>query len=202
MKNFSFPKAVLLLIIISNFYACSAKEEGMQKTETTKSVDAATSVLTSVERGVYLVGILGCNDCHSPKIMTAQGPVSDPKRLLSGHPAGDKLAPFPNPKTVYSGDWVLFTPDLTVGVGPWGINYAANLTPDETGLGNWTYDQFKRVLTQGKSKGLETGRILLPPMPWQNYVNMKDEDVQAVYNYLKSIPAVSNLVPAPTPPVK
>lgn len=200
MKNITFPTAVMLLIVFTNFFGCSAKSESSEKSVTTKSIEPAVD--TSVARGAYLVGILGCNDCHSPKIMTEQGPVPDTKRLLSGHPASDKLPPFPNPKTNYSSGWALFTLDLTVSVGPWGISYAANLTPDETGLGNWTYEQFKRAITQGKSKGLETGRLLLPPMPWQNYVNMKEEDVQAVFAYLKSIPPVSNVVPAPTPPVK
>ena len=96
--------------------------------------------------------------------------------------------------------FAMFYPDLTGSAGPWGMSFAGNLTPHETGIGNWTEEQFKRALTQGRSKGQENGRMLLPPMPWFNYVNMKDEDVRAVYTYLKSINPVENVVPAPVGP--
>jgi len=36
-------------------------------------------------------------------------------------------------------------------------------------------------------------------MPWPNYVNMKEEDLKAIFAYLKSLPPVSNLVPSPVP---
>ena len=49
-------------------------------------------------------------------------------------------------------------------------------------------------------KGLEGGRMMLPPMPWQNYRNMKDEDIHAMFMYLKSTEPVSNIVPAPIAP--
>ena len=95
-----------------------------------------------------------------------------------------------------------FYPDLTGAAGPWGLSFAANITSDETGIGNWTEAQFKTALTQGKSKGLETGRMLLPPMPWPNYAQMKNEDVAAVFAYLKSTKPVKNLVPQPITPDK
>ena len=40
-----------------------------------------------IARGKYLVTFGGCNDCHSPKVMTPMGPMPDTTRLLSGHPA-------------------------------------------------------------------------------------------------------------------
>ncbi len=46
-----------------------------------------------IKKGEYLVTISGCNDCHSPKIFTSEGPVPDAKRLMSGHPANAKLPP-------------------------------------------------------------------------------------------------------------
>ena len=199
MKNNYVASSILLLVCAFYVWACTNPNDTTNKTETAKSIVAEVAKDT-VLHGKYLVEIMGCGDCHSPKMMTAQGPVPDPKRLISGHPAADKLPPFPNPKTTYSGAWALFTPDLTVGVGPWGVNYAANLTPHDTGMGNWTYEQFKKALTQGKSKGLDGGRMLMPPMPWQNYVHMKEDDIQAVFAYLKSIPPVDNIVPQPTPP--
>lgn len=179
--------------LLAFFAACTAQPEK-------QPAPPAETAESRVERGKYLVEIMGCGDCHTPKMMTPQGPAPDPARTLSGHPAAEQLPPFPDPKTAFSGQWALFSPGLTAGVGPWGVNYAANLTPDDTGLGNWTYEQFKRALTQGKSKGMENGRPLLPPMPWQNYVHMKEEDILAVFAYLQSLPPVKNVVPAPVPP--
>jgi hypothetical protein len=99
-------------------------------------------------------------------------------------------------------DWALFFPTLTMSVGPWGASFAANITPDATGIGSWTYEQFKIAMTQGKSKGIATARPLLPPMPWQNYVNMKDEDLRAVFAYLKSCKPIHNVIPQPISPDK
>lgn len=143
-----------------------------------------------VARGKYLTTVAGCNDCHSPKVMTPHGPEPDTTRLLSGHPQYETLSP-----VVKTSDWILFNNSLTAFVGPWGISYAANLTPDDTGIGNWKYEQFVTAIRKGKYKGLETGRPLLPPMPWQMYRNMTDDDLKAIFAYLRSLPPVNNLVP-------
>ena len=156
---------------------------------------------TLVERGAYLVTVMGCNDCHTPKVMTEQGPAPDLTRLLSGHPADEKLPEITDTRMSAPGNWALFNGSLTAAVGPWGTTFAANLTPDETGLGNWTIDNFKRALREGKYKGLDGGRMLLPPMPWQNFTGMHDEDVEAIWAYLRSVRPVKNIVPAPIPPV-
>lgn len=94
----------------------------------------------------------------------------------------------------------MFYPDLTAAAGPWGISFAANLTPDQSGIGTWTEEQFKKALTQGKFKGIDGARTLLPPMPWFNYTVLKDEDASAIFAYLKSINPVVNVVPQPIPP--
>ncbi len=154
-----------------------------------------------VQRGEYMVKIMGCNDCHSPKMMTEQGPVPDPGRLLSGHPADEPLPAISDKKMIAPGAWALFNGGLTAAVGPWGTSFAANLTPDETGMGNWTIDHFKKALREGKSKGLDGGRMLLPPMPWQNFTELADEDIEAIWAYLRSVAPVRNVVPAPVPPV-
>lgn len=97
------------------------------------------------------------------------------------------------------GKWVLFSEDLTVAVGPWGMSFSANLTPDDqTGIGLWTEDVFIKALRSGKHMG--AGRPILPPMPWFNLVNANDEDLKAIFAYLKSLPPVKNPVPAPIPP--
>ncbi len=149
-----------------------------------------------MERGQYLVGITGCHDCHSPKIMGPQGPELDPARLLSGFPADRQLPPVPE----NAAGWALMAMDLTAAVGPWGTSFAANITSDETGIGNWTEEQFERALRHGLYKGLEGSRPLLPPMPWQNLANLKPEDMRDMFAYLKSTKPVENVVPAPIPP--
>lgn len=152
-----------------------------------------------VERGAYLAIVGGCNDCHSPKVFTAAGPAPDTSRLLSGHPVDAALPPTPV-GAVGPDQWgAITTHDLTAWVGPWGVSFTANLTPDVTGLGNWTPEDFIQTMRTGKHLG--TGRPLLPPMPWFNYGRMTDEDLRAVFAYLKSLPPISNAVPAPIPPV-
>jgi hypothetical protein len=93
------------------------------------------------------------------------------------------------------------SPSITAFAGPWGISYAANITSDSaTGIGAWTEEQFMRTLRTGKHLGAATGRSILPPMPWYFIAKMTDEDLSAVYHYLKSLPPVNNRVPPPTPP--
>lgn len=150
-----------------------------------------------VRRGKYLVTIMGCNDCHTPKIMTPQGPVPDPDRLLSGHPAEGKLPPFDK---TYTQSWVLFSLGGTAMAGPWGTSYAANITSDKTGLGNWTFLQFRKAMREGKYMGLDQTRTILPPMPWQSYASINDDDLNALFIYLKSTKPVKNIVPEPLHP--
>ena len=173
-------------------FACTPKTNEPVKT-------AEISLADQIAKGENLVTVLGCNDCHSPKVMTAMGPVPDTLRLLSGHPAEEQLAPFD--KEILK-SYVLFNMNNTAATGPWGTSFAANLTPDQTGIGSWTEDQFVRAMKEGKWKGLENSRNLLPPMPWQGYGQMPDQDLKAIFAYLKSIKPVNNLVPMAIPPVE
>jgi hypothetical protein len=151
-----------------------------------------------IKKGEYMVTIMGCNDCHSPKKMGPQGPEIIPELMLSGYPS-DRPLPKVNASAQKDG-WYLLNGDLTAAAGPWGVSFAANLTSDPTGIGNWTEENFKRALKEGKFKGLPGSRTLLPPMPWVNFANIKDEDVQAIFAYLKSTNPVRNVVPAAIPP--
>jgi hypothetical protein len=99
--------------------------------------------------------------------MTDHGPVLDSSLLLSGHPA-QLPAPDVNRKEMES-KGLAVTGDLTAWVGPWGVSFAANLTPDATGTGNWKEEQFMYAIREGKYKGLAGSRSLLPPMPWDMY---------------------------------
>jgi hypothetical protein len=150
-----------------------------------------------IERGKYLVNTSACHDCHTPKVMTPHGPEFDTTRLLSGHPSD---APLPPINKDALNNWVLFGHDLTSAVGPWGVSFAANLTSDQTGTGNWTEEQFFTAIRKGKYKGLEGSRDLLPPMPWQVYRGMTDQDLKAIYKYLQTTKPVENIVPAPVAP--
>ena len=150
-----------------------------------------------IERGKYLVTTGGCHDCHSPKVFGPQGPKIDETKILSGHPAEMKLAEF-DPAILEPGKYVLFTQDVTAAIGPWGASFAANLTPDnETGIGTWQPEMFINALRTGKHLG--AGRPILPPMPWEMVGKLTDEDLNAVFAYLKSIPPIKNKVPDPKP---
>ncbi|NNM23277.1 MAG: c-type cytochrome [Flavobacteriaceae bacterium] len=152
-----------------------------------------------IRRGEYLVMTIGCDHCHTPKKMTDQGPVPDLDRWMMGHPA-DATLPKIDPSQIGPGKWLLFHGDLTAAVGPWGISYGANLTPHETGIGNWSFEQFRKAMTEGKYKGMDGGRPIMPPMPWQSFKELKGEDLRAIYEYLMSIKPIDNVVPAYTPP--
>jgi mono/diheme cytochrome c family protein len=185
----------ILSIVLSS---CSRKQKVAEEYPQFKPTPV-TQPLTGealIKRGGYLVTVGACHDCHSPKVMTPNGPEPDPKRLLSGHPREDKVPSVP----ADSQDWILFSQDLTAFVGPWGVSYSANLTPDGTGTGSWTFEQFKTAIRKGKYKGMEGSRDLLPPMPWQMYKNFTDDDLKAVFAYLQSLPPINNLVPLPIPP--
>ena len=159
-----------------------------------KSGQVAISQEQKIKKGEYLVGIIGCGDCHTPKKMTEHGPVPDMDKFLSGHDASRPLADY-DKSIAMGGQWVLFNGDVTAAAGPWGVSFAANLTPDPTGLGNWDYEHFRKAMKEGKFKGIDAARSLLPPMPWQNFATMSDEDLQSIYEYLKTIRPVSNRVP-------
>jgi hypothetical protein len=149
-----------------------------------------------VERGKYLVAFGTCADCHTPHKMGPRGPEPDMSRWLSGHPEDAKLPP---PPTLPAGPWVAVTVGDTAWCGPWGVSYAANLTPDTaTGLGIWTEEMFITAMRTGKH--MSAGRAILPPMPWQGLAKLTDEDLKSIFAYLRTIPPVKNHVPEAIPP--
>ncbi|HEY6065963.1 MAG TPA: diheme cytochrome c-553 [Thermoanaerobaculia bacterium] len=146
--------------------------------------------------GRYLVTVMGCNDCHTPYKMGKNGPEPDMTRMLSGHPEGLKMPPPPKLEMPWA---MAGSATNTAWAGPWGVSYTANLTPDQnTGIGIWTEDMFIRSMRQGKHMG--TSRTILPPMPWPWYGKLRDQELKAMFAYLKSIPPIHNRVPDPTPP--
>ena len=154
---------------------------------------------SQVQRGAYLVAYGGCNDCHTPKTFTPRGPVADSTRFLAGYPADAKLPPV-TPGALGPDKWgALASGDLTAWAGPWGVSFSANLTPDETGLGSWNEEAFIKTMRTGKHLGV--GRDLLPPMPWNDIAALTDEDLKAMFAYLRTLKPVKNKVPLPIPPV-
>ena len=150
----------------------------------------------AVQRGEYLVKIMGCNDCHTPWKMGPEGPEPDMTRFLSGHP--EQVGPLPKVKSPEPFLWSGF-PTNTAFSGPWGVSYAFNLTPEQnTGLGIWTEEMFIKTIRTGRHMGVS--RPINPPMPWPAYRNATDEDLKAVYAYLRTIKPIVNHVPEYQPP--
>jgi len=163
------------------------------------SASSETTDASRVERGKYLVSIMGCTDCHTPLKMGAKGPEPDMERFLSGHP--EQIGAL-KPSTP-QGPWIWGSTETnTAFSGPWGVSYAANLTPDPSGLSIWTDEMFVQAIRTGRHMGVS--RPIMPPMPWPVFRNASDEDLKSIRAYLRTIKPVSNHVPdvqpAPEPP--
>jgi mono/diheme cytochrome c family protein len=123
-----------------------------------------------VLHGEYIAAITGCAFCHSP---------------------------FREDSTMI--DELKYAGGQRFEVVPFGTFVTYNLTSDkETGLGNWTDDQIKTFVTSGVRR--DGSRMIPYPMPWPNFANMKPQDLTALIAFLRSLPPVSNRVPAPRPP--
>lgn len=130
---------------------------------------AAAADREQIERGRYLVHFGGCNDCHTPGYFFGK---PDMARQLGGSEVGFEI------------------PGLGVFHGP-------NLTPDQTGLGNWTAAQIVTALQTGVRPD---GRVLAPIMPWRAFADLTKSDAFAIAAYLKTLPPVRNKVPGPFGP--
>lgn len=137
-----------------------------------------------VERGDYLVNHLGhCVGCHTP---LARDGRSDRGLFLSGVPAKFAGA-------------IAGPPQVAGFPGPRGSRvYAKNLTPDaETGIGRWSEEQFVGTFKTGvRPDGV---KYVISPMEWNIYANMKEEDVRAIYRYLRTVKPISNKAPQNIP---
>lgn len=183
---------VCTLAVVSLLLAGACASQGASPGQPAPA-GAAARAAAQVERGRLLVSIGGCTDCHTPmKFDPAIGlPMPQMDRFLSGHPEGA-----PDPASAVSGhDMGVMGPTMTSFRLPFGVVYAANLTPDkDTGLGSWTEEMFLRAVRTGRHFG-GTGRPIMPPMPWMNVGMQSDDDIKAIFAYLQSIPPVRNGVP-------
>jgi mono/diheme cytochrome c family protein len=119
----------------------------------------------TVEYGEYLAWrTSGCAECHMPRDMNT-GELDFTRRLAGS------LAPHPEE-----------------GISP----LASNLTPDAaTGIGSWTEEQFMTAMRKGQRPD---GTVILPFMPWPSYGRWTDDDLKAVWLYLRTLPAVNHPV--------
>jgi len=131
-----------------------------------------SSAETPVERGKYLVTIIGCGDCHTPGSFFGK---PDMTKFLGGSDVGFAM------------------PGLGVFVPP-------NLTSDkETGLGKWTREQIVAAITKGERPD---GRMLAPIMPTSDFAHLTKADALAIAAYLQSLPPLSNRVGGPFGPTE
>ena len=156
----------------------------------------------SVDRGKYLVTLMGCHDCHTPKVQGPGGnPVPDMTRQLSGHPQGQPYPSWTPEDMQQRNAMALVDPNLTAWAGPWGVSFATNLTPDiATGMGEWDEETFVQAMRTGKHQGQPNGRDILPPMPWPMIGKATDDDLKTIWAYLRSIPPIMNQIALPVPP--
>ena len=135
-------------------------------------VDLTNKSTLLAQRGAYLVRLINCQNCHST---VSQPAGTDPAQV------GWKVTP-----QYY----------LSGGKVQQGVK-VANITPDA--LGNpagLSLKQFKAAMKQGVSS-IDSSKKLVS-MPWYNYAEMTDTDVKAIYEYLRSIPALA-MGPATAP---
>lgn len=195
----TFRVLFLFLALSLTFYMNSCNNSDEKKTESASSTKTMSKE-EMIKRGDYIVTTGSCNDCHTPKLFPQGRMILDSTKLLSGHPASSQLPPV-NEKSLQPGQWMSLAPDLTAFVGPWGVSYSANLTPDSTtGMGAWSESTFINTMRTGRHLGDANGRPVLPPMPWEFIGKLTDDDLKSVYDYLESLPAINNKVPAPVSP--
>ena len=184
------------VLVAAGYIILAASQVASSAPVPTPKPRAASTAPSPVARGEYLVRITGCDDCHTPLKMGPQGLQPDLSRMLSGHPDTLKMPP---PPTV-AGPWIwMGSGTNTAFAGPWGITYATNLTPEEnTGMGSiWKESMFIAAMRTGKHMG--TLRPIMPPMPCAAYGQMTDDDLKAIYAYLRTVQPIKNLVPAYEP---
>jgi mono/diheme cytochrome c family protein len=120
-----------------------------------------------VNYGRYMITAAACGECHTP-------------RTPQGAPIFERA---------YSGGFVFRTPFFNVAV--------ANITPDSaTGIGTWTEDAFVQKFRTNASEEVvnrNPGRMNTI-MPWEQYGKMKDEDLRAIYAFLRTVPPINNKV--------
>jgi mono/diheme cytochrome c family protein len=175
---------LILLLLLSLPVALMIAKAQEATEEATEAVEMSEQEAL-LERGHYIIYIAGCISCHTP-----------PKEEYADFSA------LTIEQTIDISMFALTTLDLenrqlaggrVFDLGPMGVIMSRNLTPDvETGLGAWTDEEIEAAIRVGVSRD---GYRLFPLMPYRNFFNMSEYDMDAVIAYLRSLPAVSNDVP-------
>jgi mono/diheme cytochrome c family protein len=129
---------------------------------------AAPDKNDKVAYGRYLVTMAGCETCHTP--------------------VDDQHQPIPG-KAFSGGQRFLFEKGGAVA--------SSNITPHETGLGGKTRENFIamfKAYASPESRDVPVAPNKNTPMPWLIYAGMKDEDLGAIYEYLRTVPPLENRV--------
>jgi hypothetical protein len=132
---------------------------------------------SQIGRGAYLVnGVAGCNDCHT-------------------NPDRDPMTNKINTDAYLAGGRVF---DIATLIGPAGPaltgitrSMSANLTGQAHGFfaePATTFALFQSIIMEGKHVDDTPPAPLAPPMPWQTFRNMTDEDLASVYEYISHVP--------------
>ncbi|MBL7700479.1 MAG: c-type cytochrome [Chitinophagaceae bacterium] len=118
------------------------------------------------------------------------------KYLLTTASCGDCHTPF-NEGTYDTSKWLAGGREFLM---PGGKLTSANITPDkETGIGNLTVDDFLERFRAYRDSSYAHRKIdfmkdFATVMPWSNYAGMTDEDLSAIYEYLRTVPAVKHQI--------
>ena len=124
-----------------------------------------------VAYGKYITTFASCGDCHTP--VNGQG-----QPLPGMDMAGGRAFPMPN-----------------------GVVRSMNITPAKSGIGTWTKDAFiaRFKAHAGITPSTVGDEEFNSIMPWNMYAEMKEQDLGAIYEYLRTVPPVENQVERFTP---
>jgi len=192
MRKIIFSAFIFAGFFLTSIVSCNNADT---KKENTTGTTAAISNDSLLKRGEYLIHVGGCDHCHTPKKMGPNGPEPDMDNRFAGYPADRPFGKIDS--NLIKNGKIVFSGDLLAAAGPWGVSFGANISGDDTGLGTWTLDQFKKAFQEGKWKGMDGSRTLLPPMPWQDFKAMTNDDVAAIFAFLKASKPIKNIEPAP-----
>lgn len=178
------PRFYLLVAVTTLFAACATERSfdsladyeqlantGLVAAPKPEGGRYAPADKDAVDRGRYLVVLLGCGACHTHGAFEG---APDLDRALGG-----------------SGIGIAWTNPLQ-NERP-GVVYPPNITPDEqTGIGLWSNAQIANAIRDGAGRH---GARPLVSMPWQSYARLNDDDLEAIVAYLRSIPPIEHRVP-------
>ena len=164
----------ILIVIVSAFFTSVAQDED----EDLNEFDMTEAEM--LERGEYLSNIGACVSCHTPQL----------EEYLVEEISLEQLQTigwsFEDTQDV---EGQLLAGGREFSLGPFGVLVSPNLTPDDTGMGDWSDEEIEAALRIGINPD---GRRLHPLMPYGNIFNWAESDMQALIMYLRTIPAVEN----------